>query len=544
MLTLRLTRGKGPAPFVPSPAIVIHSDLILSCDNINVVVFDRGWGVSVRKNADIIQTDWPALPGQYRSLASHHKGDNETMQHTIITPCREEFLGQTDSETIQNAVNYAHEKEINSVTIPRLNPRTGEPIWHIEKAIIIPSDMEVILDNCHLRQQDGCFDNIFRNFEDTEREGHTLAEQAHNIIIRGVGHAVLDGGNHNGLTQPKSLKDGNPHISRNNLIMMYNVRDFVIENLELRDQRYWAINLVHAERGRLSQLHIAGDNHCRNQDGIDLRVGCSNILIEKITGQAGDDIIALSAIGNRDNLEYVNYVYRVEGHEEDIHDIVIRDIIATSVECSVIALRNCDGRKLHDVTIDNVHCNDNYAWQDGKHYPEYPKYKIRPFDIVRLRKSNTPYALLRVGQPGYHKDRDSEVGELYNIHVTNLHMHMGCVILANCALKNCYFGNLYAGNDVDYILTTKEARSDQLYGADMENVYIENVFYDNRDNDFATAFDFDINRRECKVNNVIINRAFLGNCKKIFHIACDGQVEYTGLRGSHVENENGVAQKA
>lgn len=465
------------------------------------------------------------------------------MCNSIITPNRPEFLSDTDWKTIQNAVDYAHATGANSVTIPRINSRTGAPIWNIEKAIILPSNMEIVLDNCHLRQQDDCFDNIFRNFEDTEREGHTLAERSHNIIIRGVGHAVLDGGKHNGLTQANSLKDGNPHVSRNNLILMYNLRDFVIENLELRDQRYWAINLIHAERGRLSRLHICGDCHCRNQDGIDLRVGCSNILVESITGQAGDDIVALSAIGNEDNPASMSTRYRVEGHHEDIHDIVIRDIIATSVECAVIALRNCDGRKIHDITIDNVHCNDNYAYQDGKRQPEYPLYKIRAFDLVRIREGNSPYALLRIGQPGYHKDRDSALGELYNIHATNLHMHMGAIILANCALENCYFGNLYAGNDVDYILTTKEARQDQLYGADMKNVLIENVFYDNRDNEHATAFDFDINRRDCCVENVIINRAFLGNCKNIFHVACDGQVEYSNFRGNHIEKESGTAKK-
>ncbi|MBQ7970916.1 MAG: hypothetical protein IJ294_01005, partial [Clostridia bacterium] len=131
----------------------------------------------------------------------------------MLTP--NQFIGQTDAKSIQNAVDHAHKTGVNSVTIPRINERTGEPIWNIDKAIILPSEMEVVLDNCHLRQADGCMDNIFRNFADTKNEGHTLAEQRHNIVIRGQGHAVLDGGLPNGLTQKTSFVDGRPHVSRN-----------------------------------------------------------------------------------------------------------------------------------------------------------------------------------------------------------------------------------------------------------------------------------------------------------------------------------------
>jgi hypothetical protein len=317
--------------------------------------------------------------------------------------------------------------------------------------------------------------------------------------------------------------------------LFYNVRDFVLENIELLDHRYWGITLFFAERGRISQIHMQGDCHLRNQDGIDLRVGCSNILIEKITGQTGDDVVALSALGAG--------MYYVEGHDEDIHDVIIRDVVATSVECAVISMRNCDGRKIHDITVDNVHCNDNYAYQDGKRYPDYPAYKIKPFDICRIRRGNEPYTLLRIGQSGYFVNRDSVLGELYNIHATNLHMHMGCVIMANVALENCYFGNIYADNDVDYILTTKEGRTTQPYGADMRNVLIENVFYHNVDNDFATAFDFDINVKDKNLENVFIQKAFLGNCKNIFHIACEGKIRYRDFFGTNVKKTDGEVSK-
>jgi len=452
----------------------------------------------------------------------------------VINAADKAFWGATDSETIQNAVDHAHKTGANSVTVPRFNARTGKCVWSMESAIILPSDMEIVLDNCHLRQADGAMDNIFRNFRDPETEGHTMAEQSRNIVIRGVGNAVLDGGLHNGLTEKTAKLEGMPHISHNSMILFYNLRDFVIENVELRDHRYWAIQLVHTERGRLSDLMISGDCHCPNQDGIDLRIGCSNLLIERIFGQTGDDVIALSAINNN----IPAYRFHVEEHDCDIHDIIIRDVIATSVECAVIALRNNGGRKIYDVTVENVHCNDNYAYQDGKRYPDYPTYKIKPFDIVRIRRGNEPYALLRIGQPGY-GSRSSVLGELYNIHATNLHTDLGCVVLANVALENCYFGNIYAGNDVDYIFTTKELRNERVFGADLKNVVIENVFYQNEDNGFAVAFDLNQKDGEFSAENVLIRNAFLGNCKTPFNVTY-GSVFYSGVFGKNVEKESGV----
>ena len=290
-------------------------------------------------------------------------------------------------------------------------------------------------------------------------------------------------------------------------------------------------------------IHFAAECDSRNQDGIDLRPGCSNIIIEKITGQAGDDVVALSAIDHPANPRGQGYLYRVEGHELDIHDIIIKDIIATSVECSVIGIRNTDGKKIYNVTIDNIHCTDNYAAEDGKLYPAYPKFCLPPFDINRIRKSNAPYTMIRIGQPGYFKERPNMLGEVYNIHATNLHMHMGCVVLCNISLENSYFGNIYAENDVDYIFTTKEARAERQYGADLRNVVIENVFYQNKDNDFATAFDFDINEVSRKAENVVIRNAFLGNCKKPFNMKLDGEVSYSGLYGNFIEQESGTVKK-
>ena len=90
--------------------------------------------------------------------------DERLMDEFLVTPNLSQLMGDSDSESIQNAIDYAVRIGVNSVTIPRINRRTGKPLWVIDRAVILPSEMEIVLDNCCLRQADGCFDNIFRNF--------------------------------------------------------------------------------------------------------------------------------------------------------------------------------------------------------------------------------------------------------------------------------------------------------------------------------------------------------------------------------------------
>ncbi len=448
-----------------------------------------------------------------------------------ITPNDPEVIGASDSESIQNAVDLAVRTDVLRVRIPRINARTGAARWDIDRAVILESGLEIVLDNCLLRQADGCFDNVFRSFG--EEPCYTMEGRKHDIRIVGEGHAVIDGGLPNGLTESTWRAAGLPHVSCNNMILLHNVKGFVIENLTLTNQRWWAVNLVYAESGRISNVHIHCECDLPNQDGIDLRVGCRDIILENLTGTSGDDFIALSAIGDG-----MGGRPPVQGLPQDIRDITIRNIIATSAGCAVIALRNSDGRQIRNVSIDNVHDVDNGAEESGKVFPDYPKNKIN-MDIRRNLRGNSPYTLLRIGQDGYYKKRNGILGEMADITATNLYARGGCAVMVNVSLQNAYFGNIHAENDVDYILTTRSGRNRQVWGADLKNVVIENVFYNNTDNNFATAFDFELNGTPRRVEDVIIRRAFLGNCRKPFNLHQEGNVIFSELCGTYVEQRCG-----
>ena len=80
-----------------------------------------------------------------------------------ISPNDPRYMGRDDSESIQNAIDAAEASGIRTVIIPRICDRTGRDEWIITKSILLPSDITVILDDCHLTLADGIYENIFRN---------------------------------------------------------------------------------------------------------------------------------------------------------------------------------------------------------------------------------------------------------------------------------------------------------------------------------------------------------------------------------------------
>ena len=444
------------------------------------------------------------------------------MIKNYITPNDTGILAESDSSSIQNAVNEAVRRDIRKVVIPRVNERTGEPRWDIDTAIIIPSDFEMILDNCYIRQADGSADNVFRNFREGE-ETHTLEEESHDIVIRGIGAATVDGGKHNGIFEADFKKGVTKSPQINSMILLHNVKGLRIEGISFINQRYWAINLHYVEEAKLSDLTIKCDNGYHNLDGIDLRSGCNNIILENLFGQSGDDFIALTGFTGGAESER----FFVEGKSIDIHDVVIKNIVATSAECTVIALRNQDGVKIYNVTVDTVHDTISSNETVNKN-PSF----VFGFDNNAYRSPKSPYATLRIGQKGWIKNKEIEMGEIYGIHVTNLHARTNAAIVINEKLLDSYFGGIYAGPGVERVITTKSCRASQEYGADMKNVVFENIFFTTGElADSSVAFDFDENLGSHTLENVFIRNAFVGDAATAIDMKHKGTLTVSGLFG-------------
>ena len=414
-----------------------------------------------------------------------------------ISPNMPECMGNSDSESINRAVRLASESGVGKVIIPRINARTGKALWDIDSAILIPSDMYILLDNCFIRQADGCFDNVFRT-ANTYADGFSTLEKEHrNIHIEGVGNAIIDGGVHNGLTEKTSQKDGNPHIIVNNMILMHNVDGFVIENIKFTNQRWWAINLIYATNGRLEDLTFDAKDDYPNQDGIDLRCGCHNVSIRNVFGQAGDDLVALSGfMGFEKRLGFI-----VEEKNIDIFNVTINNVVGTSVSKAVVALRNQDGIKLHDIDIDGI------------------------IDTSDDDRGNRPYAVLRVGQKTYTNVRFSEMGETCRIHAKNIHAAHGDAVFVNLTLCDSGFENVYCGKDARTAFSTRSDWNRVPCGATIKNVRVSGIYCDSESDvempliELQKFHDFD------GVENLSFENIFKSNNKKT--VCSDFDIGYT-----------------
>lgn len=437
----------------------------------------------------------------------------------FITPNDKGIMADTDSRSINNAVREAVRSGIGRVVIPRRNERTGEDRWDIDEAIILSSNLEIVLDNCYMRQADGSMDNVFRNFEDPAVPS-SIENEDKNIVIRGVGNAIIDGGEMNGLREATSEKNGLPNVEKNNVIRLYNVRGLKLRDFTILNQRWWAINLYYVEEAVISGLTIITKPTGLNQDGIDIRVGCNNIIIENIYGQSGDDFVALSGFW----IDSVAKKYDVVGKSRDIHDIVIRNIVATSTECAVIALRNQDGVRLYNVTIDTVHDVMSSEAANDKN----PRFD-HAFEADSYKSTRSPYATVRVGQDGYIHQCECKSGDVWGLHVTNIHGRLNNTVMLNMSIENSYFGNIYADNDVDRVITTRTHRDTLNEGADLRNVVFENIFYNCRDNENSIALDFCTNNRPHRMENVVVRNAFAGNASCALRMEHEGSLTVTGL---------------
>ena len=240
----------------------------------------------------------------------------------------------------------------------------------IDEVIRIPSDFTLILDGCHLKMADGCYYNMFVNEHHDTKKGRTKNGTDHNITILGRNGAILDGGEYNGLSEKTQLKNGLPPIWKNNLILFTNVDGFKISGVSCHNQRWWALNFIYCSNGYISDIDFCANDTAvdekgniyhglkrskyseilvKNADGIDIRQGCHDIVIENISGFTEDDTIALTGLNG-----VMEQTFAVEGEKSDIYNITVKNI-HSSAYCTIVRLLNQGGIRLHDIVIDGVY---------------------------------------------------------------------------------------------------------------------------------------------------------------------------------------------
>ncbi|MDO4425469.1 MAG: glycosyl hydrolase family 28 protein, partial [Planctomycetia bacterium] len=124
------------------------------------------------------------------------------------------------------------------------------------------------------------------------------------------------------------------------------VNHFSVRNITIRDAHAWAMSFERCAFGKITDITFDASEKrltdkngksfpLLNQDGLDIRQGCHDIVIDTIQGGTGDDTVALTAIRSpirEDGLLEKTEVSgpRTDGRENDIWNITIRNIVSHS----------------------------------------------------------------------------------------------------------------------------------------------------------------------------------------------------------------------
>ena len=384
----------------------------------------------------------------------------------------------SDTDMIQAALDDAS-KTGQSVLVPKHNSRTGKDIWIIDKSIVLYSESTVILNNSHLRLADECICNMFTN--SNARKPISLEEEGKekNITIKGIGSALLDGGNHNGLYEVNGIarsvsKYPDKPISLNCLMYFENVENLLVDSIKIKDQRYWGICLYTTSYSRISNITYESSSNVPNQDGVDIMKGCHDIIVENIRGCVGDNVVALLA--TEDDI-YSKVVKNLR--DGDIRNITIRNIMVYGVGgCALIRLLNHDGYRIYNVRIDNVIEVSPWSESDAPvaQNPDLVIVSDEDGNIVHQRhltpgeKGYRTEAAILIGESYWYNKSKAQHGDTFGISVSNVMTHARYGLFLNNTLMDSSFDNIRMfGNGFAAVYFGE---------GNMENLRFSNITYD------------------------------------------------------------------
>jgi polygalacturonase len=334
----------------------------------------------------------------------------------IITP--NHFKKGSDSDRIEKAIIEALKLGVNSIQIPRYDNINKKEIWLIDRAIVVPSDFTLILNDCLVRLAKGTQDNIITN---SGARTEPLSENR-NIRIIGQGNAVLSGGLEAHFDPP-----GDVAGYRTIGILLNETMYFTIDGIKMEETQAWAILADGCAYGRISNIDFNNSAKYPNQDGIDLKC-CHDIIIENITGITGDDMIALGGSRSDENqiaskskgtvTQRMSVGRTGKMKDDNIYNISVSNIKGTTVgNCAIIRLLNNDGVKMYNIFINNI------------------------MDTSKEGERGNSRAIV-IGDVRYWTIRMNQMGETSRIFINNVVSRAPVVIQVRGSLTNSIFNNI------------------------------------------------------------------------------------------------------
>ena len=423
--------------------------LIQGCEYMQHTVTDEAQGVAFVSEQPAVDT--PAVP---------QRGVQGTPAvNSVFDP--NNYSG-TDSERINAALKDAGTcngtvrigKRRNAVQFSGgngISTLEERDMWLLDSALLVPANVHLIIDNCTIKLANSCRDNFIRSANCGPDCG--TVPTIKNIRITGIGNAVLEGADiprstgDSGKPQAKPgfVPDGPVSFGsdagipgefqkgdwRNVGILLVKVDNFAIEGLTIRDSHCWAISLESCINGRVRDIEFASRNGkmvngkwelFRNQDGLDLRRGCRNILIENISGVSGDDLIALTAIPTKVRpAGQLNSTAMLGGDEKvsdgDVCNIIIRNVRGYCAGGHhIVRFLNTKGIKMYNIILDGL-------------------IDTSPADVVDR-------AAVKIGDNNKNWGGVTPLGDTYGFHISNIHSRARTPILVAGSLMDSTITNV------------------------------------------------------------------------------------------------------
>ncbi|MGR7181542.1 hypothetical protein ACU62I_07375 [Klebsiella aerogenes] len=286
-----------------------------------------------------------------------------------------QFDGATQHYRIHAALDFLERRggegvlELGIDTIS--NPATST--WIIGSALLMHDNLTLSLRAATLKLADGVFDNIIRNkgivIDPANPNGVALElNENRNIKIIGSGkdECFIEGPDVP-YTAPHPINGGEliEWVGdffgwRTIGILLANCKNYETTGFTMRKTTCWGIS---QERG-CDGMHIHDigfDTTVKNGDGIDFRMGCSNGLVEDISGDTSDDTVAMTALLNwQSSYPSGDYIWplQVSGDAshplgDNIENITVRNIKSSSL-ANQVRLLITNGAKMNNITVSDI----------------------------------------------------------------------------------------------------------------------------------------------------------------------------------------------
>ena len=315
---------------------------------------------------------------------------------------------KTDSEAIENCLAEAQKEKGPAIVI-----FDGKD-YLIDRAILLPSEVTVIVDDCTIKQNDYVFDNVFRGnnliINGIDPYGAPIdVTPIHDIKIIGRGNAQIVGTDKPQTGYHPFFKEYQTMVGDfwgwRTLMFSFSFGVGIeIAGLKIRQSMCWAISFDNCQQCYVHDIDIR--SNVKNGDGIDFRSGCNHCVVENITGFTSDDTVACTALSkgkiSRPLSKYLSTLEPYNSSHENIdggiHHITIRNILTGGYHHGVICL-SAHGNQLYDIDISNIkETNEGGREATVKVYTGYGdgyvKGDIHDIKISNVTSEKAKYALM------------------------------------------------------------------------------------------------------------------------------------------------------